>query len=200
MPDPTLFYLIRHAEPEMGSNGRICLGRKLDVPLSEYGKKQALLLGEQLKEKHFDFIFTSPLLRARQTADALTQDCPRIIAPELTEVDGGEWDGMLFSEIHTRYSSFFDNSEEGAGQTPPGGESDEKVLERGLAFLEKLTQDEGKRYALVTHSGFGRILLCHLMGKPLFLKRTIPMKYASCTMISCCNSSWNVGITEGLLL
>ena len=99
MPDPTLFYLIRHAEPEMGENGRICLGRKLDVPLSEYGKKQALLLGEQLKDKHFDFIFTSPLLRARETADALQQDCPRMIATELTEVDGGEWDGMLFSTI-----------------------------------------------------------------------------------------------------
>lgn len=199
MDNPTVFYLIRHAEPEFGGEKRICLGRKLDVPLSETGRKQASLLGEQFCNRHLDAVYTSPLIRAKQTADALPQNCPHYVAQELTEVDSGEWDGMRFADIYAHYPSFFENSKGGGGNTPPGGESDEEALARSVTFLYKLTEQKGKCFALVTHSGVGRILVCSLMGMPMYLKRTIPMQYASCTEIRYNEGSWRVVLSEGLL-
>ena len=76
MKEQTVFYLIRHAEPYFGNDGRICLGQKLDVPLSDRGREQAARLGERMKGKPLDVIYVSPLLRARQTAEALSQDTP----------------------------------------------------------------------------------------------------------------------------
>ena len=198
MKEQTVFYLIRHAEPESGTDGRVCLGQKLDVPLSSRGCEQAARLGERMKGKPLDAVYVSPLLRARQTAEALSKDCPRIIEPALTEVSGGEWEGMRFSEIYARYPEYFDFSEAGGGKTPPGGESDEEALARGLAFLNGLAGHPGAHYALVTHSGLGRILLCHLLGMPMHRKRTIPMKYASCTELSCREGTWDVKPAEEL--
>lgn len=199
MDEVTTLYLIRHAEPDFGESGRICLGQKLDVPLSETGKRQAARLGERLAGLELDGIYVSPLLRARQTAEALPQRCPRTVVPELTEVSSGEWDGMRFAEIYARYPSFFDFSEAGGSQTPPGGESDREALERGMRFVNRLTEQPGKSYALVTHSGLGRILVCHLMGLPLYRKRAIPMQYASCTTLRCRSGIWEAELSEELL-
>ena len=194
MPEPTRFLLIRHAEPDFGGE-RICLGRKLDVPLSPRGIEQAAVLSERLQGEALDEIHVSPLRRALQTADALTQKCPRKIAPELTEVSGGDWDGMRFADIYARYPGYFDGSKDG-DCPPPGGESDAKALARGMALLNRLARQKGKRFALVTHSGLGRILLCHLMGLPLRCKRSIPMDYASCTRLEYAEGLWRVTLSE----
>ncbi len=196
MPEPTRFWLIRHAEPDFGGE-RVCLGRKLDVPLSARGREQAVALAERLRFKKLDEIYISPLLRAIQTADALLQQCPRLIAPELTEVSGGEWDGMRFADIYARYPEYFDGSESG-DMPPPGGESDAEALERGMALLNRLTRQEGKTFALVTHSGLGRILLCHLLEVPMRIKRSIPMDYTSCTRLEFSGGLWRVDLSESM--
>ena len=198
-PEKTVFYLIRHAEPDYGEGGRICLGRKLDLPLSAKGREQAALLGAQLKETHLDAIYVSPLLRAEQTADALPHNCPRISAPELTEVCSGEWDGMLFSNIRAQYPAYFDFTGPGGGMTPPGGESDEEALARVMSLLKRLSKSGGKQFALVTHAGLGRILLCHLMGISPHRKRAVPMKYASCTLFTFQNGIWKTALTGKMI-
>ena len=199
MQEPTVLYVVRHAEPDFRTEGRICLGRKLDLPLSETGRMQASMLGEQMRDVHLDAIYVSPLLRAVQTAEAFPQDCPRIVAPALTEVASGEWEGMSFSDIYIRYPEYFDLSGTDGGKTPPGGESDEDALSRGLALIDELGQDSGKSFLLVTHSGLGRILLCYLLGFPMYRKRTIPMKYASCTEVIRENGMWKVKLSEELI-
>lgn len=98
-------YLIRHACVDDPDGERICLGQKLDIPLGEKGRMQAQALARALSSVRLDAVYTSPLLRARQTAQALT-DAP-IVLDELTELDGGEWDGLPFSEIRARYPGFF---------------------------------------------------------------------------------------------
>ena len=194
MPEPTRFLMIRHAEPDFGGE-RVCLGRKLDVPVSARGREQAAALAERLRFETLDAIYVSPLLRAVQTADALPQPCPRVIAPELTEVCGGEWDGMRFADIYDRYPGYFDGSEDG-DVPPPGGESDGEALERGMALLNRLALREGKTFALVTHSGLGRILLCHLLKLPMRAKRSIPMDYTSCTRLEFSEGLWRVVLSE----
>ena len=198
MPDKSVFWLIRHAEPDTGPGGRVCLGQKLDVPLSPRGLAQAEALAERLRDVPFDAIYVSPLLRARQTAGALRQACPRVIAPELIEVSGGEWDGMPFSQIYERYPSFFDGSR-GGDRTPPGGESDGEAFERVMGLMDRLSGGGGGTCALVTHSGLGRILLCRLMGLPPHRKRAIPMEYAGCSRIEHENGAWRVFLSGPLL-
>jgi len=199
MMEPAVLYLIRHAEPEFGGGERICLGRTYDPPLSEAGKKQAADLAEKIKACRLDAVYSSPMLRARQTADMLMQECPRFIAPELTEVGSGIWEGMRFSEIYKDYPGFFDLSDTETEKTPPGGESDEAAVSRGMPLLNRLAEEEGKHFALVTHSGLGRILLCHLLGMPTKRKREIPMKYASCSLVTCAGGIWTVKLTEELI-
>lgn len=199
MRDQSIIDLIRHAEPDSDSGGRICLGRKLDPPLSAAGREQAALLGQRMKEAHWDVVYSSPLLRARQTADALQQRCPHRIAEELTEVCSGEWDGMYFSDIYKQYPEYFDLAGTEGDKTPPGGESDEEALARVMPFLESLIEDRGTRFALVTHSGLGRILICSLLGLPMHRKRTIPMKYASCTELCFEKGMWKVQLAEDFL-
>ena len=65
-----------------------------------------------------------------------------------------------------------------------------------MALLNRLARQKGKRFALVTHSGLGRILLCHLMGLPLRCKRSIPMDYASCTRLEYAEGLWRVTLSE----
>ena len=199
MLEPTVLYLIRHAEPDFGPEGRICLGDQIDLPLSEAGRIQAAQLGERMSDIHLDAIYVSPLLRARQTADAFLQDCPRITAAALTEVGSGEWEGLRFSDIYLRYPEYFDLTGSDGGKTPPGGESDEEALNRGLSLLDELKEHAGKTYLLVTHSGIGRILLCHMLGFPMHRKRTIPMKYASCTEVIREDGTWKVKLSEELI-
>ena len=195
--EPTVLWLIRHGEPEFGNCGRIYLGQTCDPPLSETGRKQAVMLKEKLKEKGLSGIYVSPMLRARQTAEMLESDSPIVIAPELIEVFSGEWEGMPFSEIREKYPTWFDFTENGE-KTPPGGESDESALARGLSLLNRLAARQGERFALITHSGLGRILLCHLMGIPFYRKRQVPMPYASCTTILYKDGIWSVSLEKEL--
>ena len=169
-------YLLRHACPEEPGQARLCLGQKLDVPISSEGKRECRELAQKLHGLAFDHVYVSPLRRARETADVL---CPReeqIVVPELTEVSGGVWDGMRFCDIYRLYPEYFVCAETG-GKTPPGGESDEEALSRGLRGFERIFAGGGRVLA-VTHSGLGRILLCHWMGLPLWQKRTIAFPYA----------------------
>ena len=189
MPETVTLWLIRHAEPDEPSNGRVCLGRTLDLPLGEAGRTQARLLAARMKDVPLHAIYMSPLRRARETAQALPHACPRIVTETLTEVSGGVWDGMCFSDIHRLYPAWFDGTRD---DPPPGGETDGEALDRVMTLLRRLSDESGKSFALVTHSGLGRILLCSILGMPMRLKRTIPMSYASVARIVFCEGRWRV--------
>ena len=197
MHDRARLYLVRHAEPDFGPGGRVCLGRKLDVPLSARGREQAAAMAESFRGVSLDAVHVSPLRRARETASALIQPCPRLVAPELNEVSGGAWDGMRFSDIYEKYPDYFDPSGPGGGRTPPGGEGDAEALARALPLVKRLAEAGGS-YALVTHAGVGRILVCELMGLPLHMKRAIPMDYASVTVLDWDGEKWTVRLSEDM--
>lgn len=169
-------YLLRHACPEEPGQERLCLGQKLDVPLSSQGKRECRELARRLSGLTFERVYVSPLRRARETAELLCPGKEQIVVPELTEVSGGVWDGMRFCDIYRLYPEYFVCAETG-GKTPPGGESDEEALLRGLQGFDRIFAGGGRALA-VTHSGLGRILLCHWMGLPLWQKRSIAFPYA----------------------
>lgn len=178
-------YLIRHACVDDPDGERICLGQKLDIPLGERGRMQAQALARALSPVRLDAVYTSPLLRARQTAQALT-DAP-IVLNELTELDGGEWDGLPFSEIRARYPGYF--ADRAKRPSPPGGETDEAGAARGLRALKIMADAPGRTLAAVAHASLNRLILSAVLERPYCAKRAIPQPNA-CVSVLVYDGRW----------
>lgn len=183
-------YLVRHAKPDYPNGERMCMGQKLDLPLSDFGQEQARLLGERFVSRPIQAVFTSPLRRARQTAGHIAGGRPLYLLDDLRELDGGEWDGRPFSEIHAQYPEFFLPGS--SFSCPPGGETDEQGLARAQAALTYVFQHTAGDSVMVAHSGINRLLLCALLGKPLRAKKQIPQDYAAVNVLEYTNGAWTV--------
>lgn len=198
MPDAMkTLYWIRHAKPAYPGGRRICLGQKVDAPLSEEGILQAQRLARRLASRGIEAVYASPMLRARQTAAYITgENLPMHVLDTLTELDGGEWDGLTFDVIHARYPSYFIPG--APVPPPPGGESDEQGLDRAMAALDMISSQIQTCAAVVSHSGLNRVLLASLMGRPLSVKKGVPQEYACVSILREKYGVWRVeeaGIT-----
>ncbi|MGN0777190.1 MAG: histidine phosphatase family protein [Candidatus Ventricola sp.] len=183
-------YLIRHALPDYPSGEKMCLGQKKDLPLSAEGCRQAQRLGRFFAALPLEAVYTSPLLRARQTGEAIAGGRPLAVLDNLIELFGGEWDGLPFAQIHARYPQYFIH---GAGfSCPPGGESDAQGLARAHAALAYVDVHTQRCAAIVAHSGINRILLCDLLGRPLSEKRQISHDYAAVSLLERSDGVWQV--------
>lgn len=191
MAEKTL-YLIRHAQPDYPGGEKMCLGRKVDLPLSACGAEQADRLGQFFRNTEIEAVYTSPLLRARQTAAPIAgQERPLHVLENLAELSGGEWDGLSFAEIRERYPQHFVR---GAGfSCPPGGETDEEGLARARSALEYVLRRTQSSAAMVAHAGINRILLCALLGRPLSEKKRIAQDYAAVSVLKYAQGIWRVG-------
>lgn len=102
----TIVYLIRHGETEWNKLGKF--QGSTDIALSEDGIKQAFLAAEVLKGK-FDYIYASPLKRAKHTADIIggASNVITQIEPHIKEINFGLWEGLTFEEIKEQYPKEF---------------------------------------------------------------------------------------------
>ena len=146
-------YVARHGETEWNAQGRIC-GRT-DIPLTERGEAQAKALAEKLADKGIDLIIASPMIRARQTAAAVSQiiGIPVVTDDRLIEQDYGSYEGKerLDARILANKRRF--------AYRCPGGESMLDVAHRVYGLIEELKQTQpGKTILLVCHGGVCRIV------------------------------------------
>lgn len=171
-------YLVRHGEPDFPDGKKACLGRT-DLPLSEKGKRQALLLREYFKDLPFSHVFTSPLKRCVQTAisNAIPKD-------GLTEVDMGDWDGLSFDEIRSRWPDIYrERGKDLLRCAPPHGESLYACGERSVSALLQIRKEyPAGDLVLFTHSGVIRMLSAFLMGTSLESRLNTQYEYASVAM------------------
>lgn len=141
-----MIHLIRHAKPSITG---VLLGRA-DVPLAE-GVTGACGLEAAA-------VYSSPLRRARETADRLFPGREIIVMAELTEITLGEWDGLTWSEIDARWPDLAARKvEDWWSVTPPGGESRAEV-ERRAARAWITLADGPMPAAVVAHSGINAFL------------------------------------------
>ena len=186
-----LIYLIRHAQPAYPGGKMMCLGQKNDLPLSASGIDQAASLGRFFESLPIEAVYTSPLLRARQTAQAVAGAVrPVLVLPELIELDGGEWDGLTFDQLHDRYPAYFGKGRQAS--CPPGGETAEQGLARAYAALTYVAQHTQHCAAIVAHSGINRILLCDLLGRPLHEKKRVPQDCGGINILEYRDGIWFV--------
>ena len=161
--------LARHGETQWNFEGRY-QGQE-DIPLSETGRKQAQSLSTRLCDVQIDAAFSSPLKRARETAELALAERASLLKfdPRLMEINHGEWEGLLAAEIHARDPELL----QAWRDTPdsvlmPEGESLKHVLDRAWAALTDIIeqQNESDTVLIVAHDAVNRVLLCRILGIP----------------------------------
>ena len=163
-------YYIRHGETAWSLTGQHT-GRT-DVPLTAHGEAEARTLAPLLREVAFDYVFTSPRLRARRTAE-LAGHANAIVEPDLAEWDYGDYDGMVIGEIRAQrpdWNIYTDGC--------PGGESPEQVVARADRLIERWSKLTG-RVAAFSHGHFGRVVVTRWLGLPLTMGRQFVVDTAS---------------------
>ncbi|MFN8566065.1 MAG: histidine phosphatase family protein [Kouleothrix sp.] len=159
--------IVRHGESEWNRIGRY-QGQQ-DAPLSELGVRQAEALGGRLQREPFDVIFTSPLQRAAQTAQAIAARHPEVqllYEPALLEISHGAWEGLMAEEVIERYrDGLHEWRWHPTRAQMPGGESFSNILKRVLDFKDWLCQEyTGRNVLISTHDVVVKILVADALG------------------------------------
>jgi broad specificity phosphatase PhoE len=149
--------LLRHGHTPWNREGRI-QGRT-DIALDPEAAEQLGKLTLPQDWAGAD-IWSSPLLRAAQTAKLVTHQTPKT-APALTEMDWGEWEGQHGKDLKADPQSGFKDIEDwGWSFAPKGGERVDAVRDRLLPWANALNRDT----LAVCHIGVMRVFLAHATG------------------------------------
>jgi probable phosphomutase (TIGR03848 family) len=165
----TILLLIRHADTD--AIGNVLAGWTMGWHLNERGKQQAARLAGKLASLPLAAVYTSPLERAIETAEAIAQIHgidPRQVE-DLGEVRVGEWEGKSFAELDTHPDWVAYNTMRG-GVRPPGGELMIECQMRMVRQVERLTQEHpDDTIAIVSHGDPIRSLITYFLGIPIDL-------------------------------
>lgn len=171
--------LIRHGEPEWVRDGF-----NIDnPPLTERGHRQAARMAEALRDEHFDEVYCSPLVRARQTAAPLFAALGRAetIDPWLEEIRNPIWHGTPQEQADEAYREQRARASTERWRGLEGGEAMDAFVERIHLGCNEFLVDRGVRrlasdfslweldrpeqkIALVAHAGTNSVTICHLLG------------------------------------
>ena len=164
-------YLIRHGETDYNKAKRI--QGHCDIALNDYGRELARLTADGLKDVPFDVVFTSPLVRASETARILAGDrkIPIIEDIRIQEIGFGEYEGLCsgkqgynIPDNKEFWNFFFDTPNY---RVPPGGESFEEVIGRTGEFLRELLSNgeyRDKTVLISTHGCALKAILANISG------------------------------------
>lgn len=162
--------LIRHGETRWNRE-EIFRGQS-DIPLNDFGCKQAEMLGNALLKWGLNqpqFI-TSPLSRAYETASiaaaAFNLENEIITEEAFNDICFGEWEGKTVNEIEENYPEMYRRWKKEPGKVKfPGGESLDKAAERAEKGIYRLARgDINKTKVIISHRAINKALLCRLLG------------------------------------
>ncbi len=181
---PTTTILLRHGQTEFSTERRFA-GRG-DIALTDNGRMQAAATAARLAARRIDAIVTSPLQRARRTAEAVAAatGAPLAVDDGLVEADFGKWEGLTFGAAAQRWPGEMSAWLASADVAPPGGESLADAARRVLAALDRLlAAHQRETLLLVSHVTPIKTLACRaLLAPPAALFR-IHLDVASLTEI-----------------
>ncbi len=165
----TELWLVRHGQTDWNLEGR--LQGQLDVPLNETGLEQVRTLAEKLKTNKFDAIYSSDLMRARQTAGIISEalGLPVTYDCRLREISQGEVEGMLFSDVIQRFeNALADRTRDPVNSRLPGGESVAELAARFLECVDEIASIKHDYPVLVVAHGLAiATMLCQARGYPM---------------------------------
>lgn len=181
----TTILLIRHAAHE--HVGKVLSGRLPGLALSEDGRRQAERLARHLAETPITHLHTSPVQRARETAEAIAAVRTRLVAedhPALDEIDFGFWSGRSFTELEDdpHWSRW---NWERSTTVPPGGEGMLAAQQRAWHHvLETAERNSAETVAMVTHCDIIRGIVAQVLALPLDAVHRFDVDPASVTRLA----------------
>lgn len=163
----TVFYLVRHGACD--GLGITLWGRTKGVCLNAEGKAQARQLAKRFSSIELDAIYSSPLERAQETAQAIARAAKREVkqSSAFNEIDFGDWSGKSFDALShdDRWHRF--NTHRSIA-TIPGGETFPAVRARVNAELERLSaQHKNSRVVIVSHADVIKAAIGYGAGTPI---------------------------------
>ena len=178
---PTRLILVRHASTEHSVHQRFS-GRN-DLPLSAIGEQQAAALARRAPSfGDVAAVVTSPLVRARQTAEliAAALDAEPSVSDGMVETDFGEWEGLASAEVEERWPGEMAKWLIRADVAPPMGESFGDVTRRvRRARDELIAKHPGATVVVVSHVTPIKTLLRLALDAPLITMSRLYLDTAS---------------------
>ena len=174
-----ILLLIRHGETDWNRSGRV-MGNQ-SIPLNQAGHRQAQACAEVLSRTPITGIYTSPVLRAVQTAEILRQghEMPLHLVSELSEIGVGAW-------LSRYWRDFADDPAKRDWYTQPdvarpvGGETLREVQRRAVTAVERVAKAPQKEpYVFVSHGDVIRAILAHFLRLELAVIRHATIDHVS---------------------
>jgi len=158
-------YFVRHGETEWNAIQR--MQGRWNSDLNEIGRRQAEVNGRLLEGFGIEAIFSSPLDRARQTAEIISGYVPVPVRYDerIVEWDCGDWSGHLRSDVEERwadeYAALLADPFHYRG---PNCENYPDMFERARPFVEELLEHPARTLAVVSHGMIGKVMVSILLG------------------------------------
>lgn len=191
---PTRLCLVRHGETDWNAGKRI--QGQLDIALSAAGHAQARATGNALKDEGFAAIYSSDLMRARQTAEATAHliHQPLHLDAGLRERHYGIFQGLTYAEIEQRHPADYARHQARDPRfAPAGGESLLDFAARVSAACDAIVRrHSGAAVAIFTHGGVLDILHRQATGKPLHTPRDFTIPNCGINWIEVIDGCWTL--------
>ena len=153
-------HLIRHGATDANYDGRY-IGCKTDLPLAPEGLNELRLLKDDIDYPEIERLYSSPMLRCRQTGAVLYPDFEPVTVEELKEYDFGSFENKTAAELESNPN--FIPWTSGRLSAPPGGEDNSEFIKRICVGFNKIVLDmiEGglTESAVIMHGGAIMMLL-----------------------------------------
>lgn len=169
MPSPKTLrvLLVRHGQTP--TTGKLLPGRAPGLHLSDAGRAQAETVAERLEPVGLAAVYTSPLERARETAEPTERrtGLTAVVEPALLECDFGDWTGQELTAL-SRLKQWRTVQTAPSTFRFPGGESFVELQVRMIALMERLRREHaGHTVACFSHADPIKALLTHAVGTHL---------------------------------
>ncbi len=162
----TKIYLVRHGQTQW--NREEIFRGTVDVPLNEIGRKEAQLVAEALSGQAIQAVYSSPLNRAKDTAEAIARfhGLEVRIIEGLRDLSFGEWQGVSHVTVRERYPDLYRRwLQEPQTVTFPGGESLKVLQSRTVEAVRQVILNHVEdTIVMVSHRVVNRVLICGLVG------------------------------------
>ena len=160
-------YIIRHGETDL--NAKSVMQGWVDPPINQSGRELAAMTGQAMKDIRFDRCISSPLSRARETAEIVLRESgneiPITTDDRLREMSCGDIEEKNITEMGDAARLFFVDPFRFPGF--PNGETIQDLCSRTQEFFRELTAvDDGKTYLISTHGCAMRAMLNYLFDDP----------------------------------
>jgi broad specificity phosphatase PhoE/ribonuclease HI len=184
---PTQLIFLRHGETPHTVDKRFSGSGGADPALSETGVAQAQAAAQYLsKIGPVDAVISSPMLRARQTADAVAGalGLAVVVNDGWVECSFGDWDGFTFAEVQEKWPEQLNAWMESTSVAPPGGESFDACARRARSARDSmLTAYPGKTVVVVSHVTPIKLMVRGVLQAPMTSLFRMELRPASITEI-----------------